>query len=119
MNTKFLCRETFLYYILLKLDEIPFLRCRIENIYQTNRIILYSMKVFLFPGQGTQFAGMGEDLYKSSSKAEKLFQEANEILVWDIDQIRSERPEEYVNQTRGAIPVVLIYAGMSCLDRVQ
>lgn len=77
------------------------------------------MKVFLFPGQGAQFAGMGEDLYKSSSKAKRLFQEANEILGWDIDQIMFEGSEEDLKQTRVTQPAIFIHSVITALVRGQ
>ena len=39
------------------------------------------MNVFIFPGQGAQFPGMGLEAYKSSNEIKSLFNEADEILV--------------------------------------
>ena len=45
------------------------------------------MNVFIFPGQGAQFPGMGLEAYKSSDKIKKLFYEANEILGFKLSKV--------------------------------
>ena len=42
------------------------------------------MKAYVFPGQGAQFSGMGKNLYDSSASAKALFENANEILGFEI-----------------------------------
>ena len=39
---------------------------------------------FVFPGQGSQFVGMGKDFYDHYSESRRLFEEANDILQYDI-----------------------------------
>ena len=62
---------------------------------------------FLFPGQGSQYVGMGKDLSQSSSIAAKVFDEANEIMKFDLASLCWEGPEEHLNQTEFTQPAIL------------
>ena len=51
-------------------------------------------KAYIFPGQGSQFVGMGKDLYESSPLAKSLFEEANAILGFAITEVMFSGDEE-------------------------
>lgn len=68
------------------------------------------MKAYIFPGQGSQFSGMGQDLYESSDKAQKLFEEANEILGFRITDIMFEGSAEDLRQTKVTQPAVFLHS---------
>lgn len=67
-------------------------------------------KAYLFPGQGSQFAGMGESLYRSHSEALNLFEHANEILGFRITDIMFSDSEEDLKQTRVTQPAVFLHS---------
>ena len=68
------------------------------------------MKAYVFPGQGAQFSGMGKDLYENSSKAKELFQQANEIMGFDIMKIMFEGTDEELKQTKVTQPAIFLHS---------
>jgi [acyl-carrier-protein] S-malonyltransferase len=68
------------------------------------------MKAYIFPGQGSQFPGMGKDLYESNSKAKQLFEDANSILGFRITDIMFSGTEEELKQTRVTQPAIFLHS---------
>ena len=72
------------------------------------------MKIaFVFPGQGSQFVGMGKDFYDHYPEARNLFEEANEILQYDISRICFDGPEDTLRLTANTQPALLIHSIMA------
>jgi [acyl-carrier-protein] S-malonyltransferase len=67
-------------------------------------------KAYIFPGQGSQFKGMGLDLYQSSDLAKSLFDKANEILGFEITRIMFEGTDEELKQTNVTQPAIFIHS---------
>lgn len=67
-------------------------------------------KAYVFPGQGSQFSGMGADLYESSALAKELFQQANEVLGFDINRVMFEGSDEELKQTKVTQPAIFIHS---------
>ena len=70
---------------------------------------------YIFPGQGSQFSGMGKDLYDSSAQAKALFQKANEILGFDISEIMFGGTDEQLKETKVTQPAVFLHSVISAL----
>lgn len=66
------------------------------------------MKALIFPGQGSQFSGMGSDIYNSNAQAKELFEQANEILGFKITDIMFNGSEEELKQTRVTQPAIFL-----------
>lgn len=72
-------------------------------------------RAYLFPGQGSQFVGMGRDLYDAFPAARQRFDDANEILGFDLARICFEGPEEELRKTHNTQPAIFLHS-MAVLD---
>jgi [acyl-carrier-protein] S-malonyltransferase len=68
---------------------------------------------FIFPGQGSQFPGMGKEQYNNSAFAKKLFEQANEVLGFRISDIMFDGTEEDLKQTNVTQPAVFLHSVMA------
>ena len=68
------------------------------------------MKAYIFPGQGSQFPGMGKDLFEAYSFAREIFSEADELLGFPLSDIMFNGSEEELKQTKVTQPAIYLHS---------
>jgi [acyl-carrier-protein] S-malonyltransferase len=66
--------------------------------------------VCVFPGQGSQFVGMGKDFYEADAEVRSLYQTANEALGYDLQKLCFEGPEDDLRLTQHTQPAILVHS---------
>jgi [acyl-carrier-protein] S-malonyltransferase len=73
------------------------------------------MKAYIFPGQGSQFSGMGKNLYEENKAAQELFEQANKILGFRITDIMFGGTDEELKQTNVTQPAIFLHSVITAL----
>lgn len=68
------------------------------------------MKAYVFPGQGSQFPGLGEDLYETNPEAKAYFEKANSILGFRITDVMFSGTDEELKQTKVTQPAIFLHS---------
>lgn len=76
-------------------------------------------QAFIFPGQASQFVGMGKDLYENSPLARKMFDEADVLLGYKISEVMFEGTEDQLKQTSITQPSVYIHSLVSMMTKSE
>ena len=65
---------------------------------------------YIFPGQGAQFSGMGKNMFETNDKAKELFNQANDILGFNISSIMFSGTDEELKQTSVTQPAIFLHS---------
>ncbi|MEJ1334521.1 MAG: ACP S-malonyltransferase, partial [Candidatus Sedimenticola sp. (ex Thyasira tokunagai)] len=70
--------------------------------------------IFVFPGQGSQYPGIGSDLCAEFASARAIYEQASDVLGYDMTKLSHENPDDQINLTRYTQPVLLTHH-IACL----
>jgi [acyl-carrier-protein] S-malonyltransferase len=81
------------------------------------RVVLSNEKniLYVFPGQGSQYKGMGGDLHSEYAAVRKIYAQASDVLGYDVAELSFNDPEDKLNQTRFTQPALLTHS-IACLE---
>ena len=76
---------------------------------------IFDSPLFIFPGQGSQYQGIGKDLFDAFDTVRHLYEEANDTLGYDLTRLSFEDPDDQIHLTRYTQPVLLTHQ-IACLQ---
>jgi [acyl-carrier-protein] S-malonyltransferase len=76
----------------------------------SGEIFVMVKAAFIFPGQGSQYVGMGKDLFEHNERARALFEQADAILGCSLGKICFEGPDEILQQTNNTQPAIFLHS---------
>ena len=71
--------------------------------------------LYVFPGQGSQYCGMGGDLYQEHAAVRKIYDQASMALGYDVAELSFSDPQDQLNLTRFTQPALLTHS-VACLE---
>lgn len=71
--------------------------------------------LFVFPGQGSQYKGMGSDLHRDYGVAKRVYDQASSVLGYDVAELSFNDPQDQLNLTRFTQPALLTHS-IACLE---
>ena len=74
--------------------------------------------LFIFPGQGSQYTGMGKDIFLEIPVVRETYEEASDILKYDLAKLSFDDPEKKLFLTRYTQPALLTHS-IACLKSLE